>query len=42
MEIASRSDVGVSISVDVPAPQVLEEPVEVAKFTQHGQLMDSL
>ena len=42
VEIALRSEVRVSIVVDVPAPQVLEEPVEVAKLIQHGQLMDPL
>ena len=35
-----RSEVRVSIVVDVPAPQVLEELVEVAKYIQYGQLME--
>ena len=40
MKIASRNKIGVSIVLDVPSPQVLEEPVEVAKFIQHGHLVD--
>ena len=31
-----RSEVRVSVVVGVPAPQVPEELVEVAKFTQYG------
>ena len=42
MEIVLHCEGGVSIVVDMPAPQVLEELVEMTKFITYEQLADPL